>query len=70
MDSSLVAHRDEMNRQTVFRVTLCDSDIAKLRLNCIDKAVIESEAKTAADMLQSLEIIFRRLHEQTKDPAP
>jgi hypothetical protein len=39
-------------------------DLAELRLDRIDRAVISSEITNAAEALQSLEIIFRRYGEQ------
>lgn len=44
-------------------------DLAKLKLDHVDRAIVFSPANTAADMLQTLEIIFRRMAEQTINPS-
>lgn len=45
------------------------SDLVKLKLDHVDRAVVFSPATTAADMLQTLEIIFRRMAEQQSGSA-
>lgn len=62
--------RDVADNDTVkFSGELTVHDLAALKLDGIDRMVINSPAETAADHLQSLEIIFRRLHEQEAPDA-
>lgn len=45
------------------------SEIASLRLDHIDKVLLDAGAETAADALLILEMIYRRLAQQRKIPA-
>lgn len=47
-----------------FHGTVTAEDLNRLRLDPFDKAVIFSPIEQAADILQSLEIVFRRMREQ------
>lgn len=58
-------YRDEKNNVLRFIIELSDSDLCSTRLDGWDRMVIDSPHESAADYLQSLEIIFRRLQEQT-----
>lgn len=57
----------------LFSGRVSPSDLCNLRLDHIERQVLGSPALTAADQLQSLEIIFRRAQEQNqaaKTPQP
>jgi hypothetical protein len=60
----LEVSRNTMTGDISFKGEVSVHDLATLRLDHIDRQVISSDAVTAADMLQSLEIIFRRHGEQ------
>lgn len=56
--------RDPVNGNVSFRGTITEHDLQRLDLDRLDLMVIDSPAESAADHLQSLEIIFRRLGEK------
>lgn len=60
----LKCERDTVTGDWIFSGRVDSFDLRALNLDRLDRAVIATPAQTAADHLQSLEIIFRRLHEQ------
>jgi hypothetical protein len=64
MRSNIKVETGPEYRDRIFTIHLCDYDLASLQLDRLDRAVIDSPVKEPADILQSLEIIFRRLHQQ------
>lgn len=53
--------KDVTTGDIIFLGRVCDSDLVGLDLDKLDRMVIGSPIENAADVLQSLEIIFRRL---------
>lgn len=56
--------RDEILREVRFSGSVSYADLARLRLDRFERAQLNSEASTAADMLLDLELIFRRGDQQ------
>lgn len=56
--------RDDNARASVWQIILPDAVMEEVELDPMDKAVINSPVEQVADILQSLEIIARRWHEQ------
>ena len=61
--------KDTETGDWIFSGRVLDHDLMRLELDRLDRAVISSPAITAADTLQGLEIIFRRLGEQNAKAA-
>lgn len=57
---------DHVHRRWDFSGSLTEHDMQRLELDPLDLLVIESPVENAADALQSLEIIFRRLGEKAR----
>lgn len=55
---------DPDKRRWSFNGFVSDDDLARLDLDHLDRLVISSPVEEPADILQSLELIFRRLHQQ------
>lgn len=51
----------------IFSGRITQNDLIHIKLDPIDLKVISSPVETAADQLQSMEILFRRLGEQKKE---
>ncbi len=56
--------RNDATGETTFSGKITKEDLQKIQLDWIDKMVVDSPAESAADYLQSLEILFRRHAEQ------
>ena len=63
----LTWRRDADTGDLVFAGRLRMIDVVDLNLDGLDRAVIEEPVTSAADLLQSLELIFRRLHQQREE---
>lgn len=68
MKSSFTAERNARDCCLEFRIVLDDADFANLELGDFDRAVLADcggPDRTASDQLLALELIFRRLEEQS-----
>jgi hypothetical protein len=59
--------RDIASGEVRFHGSFSSHDLLNLKLDPVDRLVINAEAATSADYLQSLEVIYRRYFEQTSD---
>ncbi len=48
----------------IFNGRVVSSDMVRTRFDRIDRACLSTKVETAADIMQNLEIIFRRIGEQ------
>lgn len=62
----LTCSKDPQTGGWIFSGRVTDHDITRLNLYRLDRAVITSPTETSADVLQSLDIIFRRLGKQNE----
>ena len=60
--------KDLATGRITFSGHITEHDLANLRLDNIDRMVVVSEPENPADVLQSLEIIFRRHAQQNPSP--
>lgn len=66
-----VEHTEDMaTGDRTFIVKLPRKDMVDIQLDRWDKAVINSPAETAADILQSLQILAFRQSQQVEQPNP
>lgn len=50
-----------------FKGRITQDDMADLRLDALDRAIIQQPTQSAADVLLSAEIVFRRLAQQAAE---
>lgn len=60
--------RDDDKRRWIFSGSYSDNDLQGLNLDDFDCAVLKSPMQNGADILQNLEILFRRYYEQMDTP--
>lgn len=61
---NFVIETNDRDRTVSFRGSFSWSDVAKLRLDPLDRALIGAPVTRAHDHLQTLEMLFRRYYEQ------
>lgn len=64
MKSRMQWHHSNVDRVLFFSGAIYPEDIAQLDLDPLDRALLDSNPTTAADMLLVLEMLFRRGAEQ------
>lgn len=62
--------RNDMTGETVFSGRFTTRDLMNIRLDHVDRMVVDTPAESPADFLQSLEILYRRHAEQNEPQEP
>jgi hypothetical protein len=63
-NSKVSWHYDPESRDLVFQGRLSQQDILSLELDALDRAVVMSPITSAADLFQTLELLWSRAFEQ------
>jgi hypothetical protein len=69
-ETSIRLCRSDYGENLTVTIVLSDHDMARLKLDGIDRQVVSDQFDQPADILLALEVIFRRMTEQGILPSP